>query len=243
MPPSTQLTAPTVTQIAAGRTAASDRNTAHRPRSPIPRARSINSSESSTCASASPRSPSPDRARAASTRATPPARATVASTVSSPASPVRSARPASRRRTRLRAGASRRFRAGTSIPSASASRAQRSPVQSVLTVQSGDVVGPLAGPLDYSSRGYALLPDGTGHAARHARHAGDDGLEPGGERNHGRLGQPSALLRHHRRRVCRCGPEPRGLRQPARQGLARHPHAPAAAPTSSACRRSRRSRS
>ena len=34
--------------------------------------------------------------------------------------------------------------------------------QSVLTVQSGDVVGPLAGPLDYSSRGYALLLDGTG---------------------------------------------------------------------------------
>ena len=30
--------------------------------------------------------------------------------------------------------------------------------QPVLTVKSGDVVGPLAGPLDYSSRGYALLP-------------------------------------------------------------------------------------
>ena len=34
--------------------------------------------------------------------------------------------------------------------------------QPVLTVQSGDIVGPLAGPLDYSSRGYALLLDGTG---------------------------------------------------------------------------------
>ena len=34
--------------------------------------------------------------------------------------------------------------------------------QSALTVQSGDVLGPLAGPLDYSSRGYALLLDGTG---------------------------------------------------------------------------------
>ena len=69
-------------------------------------------------------------------------------------------------------------------------------------------------------------PRWHGHAARHARHACDDGLEPGGERDHGGLSQPPAPLRHHRRRVCRCGLEHRGLRHTARQGLARHPHAP-----------------
>lgn len=33
--------------------------------------------------------------------------------------------------------------------------------QPILTVKSGDVVGPLVGPLDYVSRGYTILPDGT----------------------------------------------------------------------------------
>ena len=160
-PPSTQLTAPTVTQIApAGQPLPTAIPLS--PTFPDPAGPFDHSSESSTCASASPPSRSPDRARAASTRAMRPARATVASTVSSPASPVRSARPVSRRRIPAPSGSIPPIPRWDFNPERLRIESATLAGPSVLTVQSGDVVGPLAGPLDYSSRGYALLLDGTG---------------------------------------------------------------------------------
>ena len=137
--------------------------------------------------------------RAASTRPTRPARATAASMASSPAWRGRSGKRASRRRTRLRPEASRPFRVGTPIPSASASRAQRLTGQPIITVKSGDVVGPLAGPLDYSCRSYALLPDGTSTPIVTPGTLATTVTSRGGERDDRGLGQPSSLLRHHRR--------------------------------------------
>ena len=62
----------------------------------------------------------------------------------------------------LRPEVSRRFRVGTPTPNASRVESAALAGQPIITVKSGDVVARDRGPLiDYSSRSYALLPDGT----------------------------------------------------------------------------------
>ena len=93
-----------------------------------------------------------------------------------------------------------------------------------IDVATGAVVTGLVGPLDYAFRTYTILPDprrtSAWRAARRPRPvSAADGMEV-----HGRVVQPGALLRHrerprHRRAVLTAD----GLRDPAEQGVARHP--------------------
>ena len=108
--------------------------------------------------------------------------------------------------------------------------------------ESGDIVAPLVGPLDYASRTYAILLDGTSTAVDHAGHAADDGSAPAGNevtvasvnlrRFFDTIDDPS---------VADVGADARGLR-PAVSPRPRLRFATICGiPTSSACRRSRRS--
>ncbi len=97
-----------------------------------------------------------------------------------------------------------------------------------LDVGAGAVVTGLVGPLDYSFRAYTILPDPATPPSVAGGPTAAAVVESDGVRGHRRLLQPPALLRRRQRPGHRrAGAEHDGLRQPAEEGVSRHPQLPA----------------